>query len=281
MKEHPILFSGPMIQAILDGRKTQTRRVVKPQPLEYMPVTDTGRQYVLKPVRDLGSDVRCPYHKGQNLWVRETFYPFDGQNGKDTVYKADTDDGYFSPCESLTGGYPDYCRSGCESCVADRWKPKWKPSIHMPRWASRITMEAVNVRVERLRDISEEDALAEGFDVVGWTPTFNNPDNVNGDESSPPSTVFMHYWDTLNAKRGYGWDVNPWVWVIEFTGRCDHGLFLRRPLPEMRLPQTRTRHAPSVTAPAWSAGVMKAASPCPVPRRLGPKPWQPLCFKKK
>lgn len=186
MKEHPILFSGPMVRAILEGRKTQTRRVMKPQPRFDPPKV----QEVWK----------CPYGGPSNqLWVRETHAVLsagytDG-TGMDIRYKA-TD--------------PDYPYG-------------WTPSIHMPRWASRLTLEVTDVRVERVREISEEDALAEGS-FLGRCPCQEM-------QRKPKTTVeaafrqtgchihgeeFATLWNSINAKRGYGWDENPWVWVISF-----------------------------------------------------------------
>lgn len=182
MKERPILFNGEMVRAVLAGQKTQTRRI-----------PSKTQQYALF----------CPYgHPGDRLWVRETFCTFEQSNGSQGVaYRADTEDGWYSPCETLTGGYPSHCscHPGCEGCTAGRWKPTWRPSIHMPRWASRITLEITDVHVERVQDISEEDVQAEGFS--------DRPASKN---------KFRIAWDLLYWKRGLGWDVNPWVWVVTF-----------------------------------------------------------------
>lgn len=162
MKERPILFKAEMVNAILKGQKTQTRRIIKPQPSPDEPGTiyEFARNFMLR------------YEAGTHLWVRETWL-FDGS---DYLYKC-THDGEL----------------------------KWKPSIFMPRTASRITLKILNVRIERIQDITEEDAVAEG--LSGWT------------EGKYPLTAkrrFAELWDSINLKRGYGWDSNPWVIVIQF-----------------------------------------------------------------
>ena len=179
--ERPILFSGEMVKAILAGRKTQTRRVVKPQPdggpwpnaashIEWCDLVADTDYYV--------ASGHCPYGKvGDRLWVRESWLRIGAS--ADVWYKADD--------VFLEGSTP------------------WRPSIHMPRWASRITLEIIGIRVEELRAISEEDAKREG--VVAWH------DTSNGTVYKPE---FRALWDSINDKRGYGWGMNPWVWVIEF-----------------------------------------------------------------
>lgn len=186
--EKPILFSGEMVRAILDGRKTQTRRVIKPQPrFDRMGLTDasfvnTYDETWAYPNVCPEKYYKCPYGKpGDLLWVRETWresesHTWAGCQNLDAIhYKADHDE-------------PD--ADGC-----------WRPSIHMPRWASRITLEVTNVRVERLQDILVEDSLKEGMD--------HNPMNC-------PRMEFAQLWNSINEKRGYGWETNPWVWVVEF-----------------------------------------------------------------
>jgi hypothetical protein len=163
MKERPILFSGPMVRAILEGRKTQTRRIVKPQPL-----CIASGEWIMN-----GS--ACKYGKpGDRLWVRETWWaPRDDVRGE---YKRE----YIKYAATLDG----------------MGQPTWKPSIHMPRWASRINLEVVSVRVERLQNISEEDARAEGI----WQPNW------------PLS--WRQLWESINGAGS--WEANPWVWVVEF-----------------------------------------------------------------
>ena len=163
MKERPILFSTEMVRAILDDRKTMTRRVVKPQPPE-----DWG--------------VKCPYGKiGDVLWVRETFCKYKG----DYLYKAD-----FDPLTRK-----EFERDN-----------KWKPSIFMPRSASRISLRITNIRVERLNDITEEDAKLEGV-IYPANPVIENYGNGY-------RTNFRLLWESINGKAS--WGQNPWVWVIEF-----------------------------------------------------------------
>lgn len=178
MKEHPILFSSPMVLAIMGGKKTQTRRVMKPQPQdmdEWSGLNEyTDGRYGFQTAT--GIDYFCTYGRpGDRLWVRETY---NGNKEVGLAYRATN---------------PEL--NGCP----------WRPSIFMPRWASRITLEIVSVRVERLNDISEEDAMAEG---VTRPPYYS---------AAPHYQIwFRNLWDSINAKRGYSWDSNPWVWVIEF-----------------------------------------------------------------
>ena len=223
MKERPILFSGEMVRAILDGRKTQTRRVVKPDPdatwgylagddadgppaLEWAHVTDgslghsgSGWYSTLSEYPDEGSfHFRCPYGApGDQLWVRETWR--DGQYAIGKEWDPDERVGYRA------------------SFVGDP-ALKWKPSIHMPRWASRLTLEVVSVRVERLQDITEADALAEGIQDGGCNncgeSSYPNPCGCANPE---PLYVdaFAWLWNSINGKRA-PWVLNPWVWVVTF-----------------------------------------------------------------
>src|SRR5574343_657565 len=216
MNERPILFSGPMVRAILDGRKTMTRRVIKTDGYgaEAVIKNDNAPLHV-RIVDDLGASVpfSCPYGQpGDRLWVRETWAALEKSHmnvvGLKRLYKADA-----VPDDSgeRVGWWVDTDRKGNEEFVPG--KILWKPSIFMPRWASRLTLEITAIRVERLQDISEEDAKAEGAERLG----------NYGDEwtAIPEGTFRIGYralWDSLNAKRGYGWDMNPWVWVITFRG---------------------------------------------------------------
>lgn len=212
MNEHPILFSSEMVKAIIDGRKTQTRRVIKPQPDEGFNHAfqdgdgnwifwDTQNaaglsEFTLRAYpKGSATGFKCPYGQpGDHLWVRETFNLDDNDKTKRVGYKADG--------------------SGIRTSVRDfdtseRYELPWKPSIFMPRWASRITLEVVRIRVERVTDISEEDIRAEG------TPTPNPPPNNWMDDSKWRAT-FAYLWNCINEKRGHGWDTNPFVWVVEF-----------------------------------------------------------------
>lgn len=197
IKERPILFSGPMVRAILEGRKTQTRRACKPYLQCYDTVScDSKKTDFDFHFRDgIGQLIQCPYGKpGDRLWVREAFVPnyFDGGR---MGYKA------------------DWNETAAEYCP----EPKWKPSIHMPRAASRILLEITDVRVERLQEISEEDALAEGV--------LENPNQDSlydfwhyggsgcwGEFNAVGS--FNSLWESINGPES--WEANPWVWVVNF-----------------------------------------------------------------
>lgn len=194
MKEQPILFSADMVRAILDGRKTMTRRVIKPQPPDDC-VWDEESGLFAVPESALGLIRHCPYEVGMNLWVRETLAELDDQyGGTSYAYKADAS--YVEPHKSW-----------------DKLPKHIIPSIFMPRWASRITLDITGVRVERVQDITVEDARSEGVEPLG----------SEGD-SRRWRASFHELWDSLNAKRGYGWTTNPWVWVITFerTNRNVH-----------------------------------------------------------
>ncbi len=186
MKEHPILFSGEMVRAILEGRKTQTRRPLTKQPLDILPMKIPNAWITLQ-TRDPnhGQHIRCRFGvPGDQLWVKERLFAAQGI----TFYQSDN---------SMVGDYRIW-----------KWKNNKIPSIFMPHWASRITLEIVNIRVERVQEITPLDAVAEGISI----------DDIKGTEtiSSLHRMRFAYLWNSINAKRGYGWDVNPWVWVIEF-----------------------------------------------------------------
>lgn len=222
VKERGILFSAPMVRALLDGSKTQTRRVVKhrwPQ-LWSEPWHATGKVldslttqpgawmefrhrqqdepgYTGSPASTL---VPCPYGQpGDRLWVRETW----GLH----AYGDDTD-WHKGPCTVLDLD---------DSVIAYRadWGPMqeschWRPSIHMPRAASRITLEIVSVRVERLEDISATDALQEGLEACWDLPTRQN----NPVCWATAVQLYRELWESINGTGS--WDANPWVWVVEF-----------------------------------------------------------------
>lgn len=210
VKERPILFSGPMVRALLDGRKSQTRRVVKPQPpvgwdrTAWSDAPTMGWTAQEAPARDWHI-VRCPYGTiGDRLWVRETFFDnCPGERDMEQVYyRAD--------------GEPDF---DGESITRDG--PGWTPSIHMPRWASRLTLEITGVRVERVQDISEADARAEGAESRTCRCT------LDGQTTCSPGMIceagrsdrdwYRDTWDSINGKRpGCSWADNPFVWVLEF-----------------------------------------------------------------
>lgn len=197
IKERPILFNAEMVQAILSGKKTQTRRIMKSQPKQpcegaYFDKYNNGSQWnwwTEDNKQYLGQIIKCPFGKvGDRLWVRETW---NADWCEETIYKADGG-------SAIDAGYER--------------EPKWKPSIHMPRWASRINLEITNIRVERLMYISEEDALSEGFNVTGWVPTYRDPDG--GGETFTPRDNFLLTWEKIYGSKSI--EENPWVWVIEF-----------------------------------------------------------------
>lgn len=213
MTERPILFSGPMVRALLDDSKTQTRRVVKPQfaadaiPVE-MPATDPAGGWVVPGHSGVWwcdaaanpDDVRrCPYGQpGDRLWVRETHAPRVDCLG---AWDRSMQEGFNRM------GAEDICYSA--TTTPRDWVGKWRPSIHMPRWASRITLEVTGVRVERLQDISDSDALAEGVDE--WRRGACSSENPYG---YSPADYFRLLWSQINGPDSWGAD--PWVWVVEF-----------------------------------------------------------------
>lgn len=203
-REHPILFSGPMVRAILAGRKTQTRRVVKPQPESVDEATHTIRPYTGS-AEALMKARPSKYQVGNNLWVRETLRP--AKRGL-VVYSAD--------------GVPVMRNGESQQWSECGRKAKVIPSIFMPRWASRLLLEVKAVRVERVQDISEADAVAEGVGY-GWEggwPDYRHlrPGSVLTAELTQDTArmSFSTLWDTLNARRGFGWAENPWVVAVTF-----------------------------------------------------------------
>lgn len=224
MRERGILFSGEMVRAILAGRKTQTRRPLKPQPFvhfgEYGP-----EDLEWKGARGLTPNAlidSCPY--GGRLWVRETWQIVDeadadvsGRLGPAAPYKGvqGTRSITWRAIYRADGDLPDHPVYG---------RALWRSPIYQPRWASRLALEVTAVRVERLQDISEEDAKAEAApclcDQCGNDPEHDGGEAIHwacDDDSIAGHRVgFAVLWDRLNAKRGYGWEANPWVWVVAF-----------------------------------------------------------------
>lgn len=207
MNEKPILFSAAMVRAILQGSKTQTRRVVKGMALEWLQPDTFSPMFVADPENYLS-----PYgYAGDALWVRETWKCEELlPNGLDGVRFAA--DGAFRAIENT-------------QAAADAWldarrdENKWRPSIFMPRWASRINLKIVNVRIERVQDITRDDAKAEGVsNLWTWNAEINakHPEYFSRALLNPYIANYSLLWDEINAKRGFGWDVNPWVWVVEF-----------------------------------------------------------------
>lgn len=191
VKERPILFSAPMVRAILDGRKTMTRRIVKQQPdreLDNEPYWNVGG-FRASPMA--ANPLVCKYGRpGERLWVREAWAYFGGD---EYLYQRDQSQVMFSASwETDTRIMNNAGRP-----VGDR---KWRPSIHMPRWASRITLEITDVRVERLKDIRTEDCTAEGIEPQG-----NDVDTRE---------AFFGLWSRINGPESY--NENPWLWVVSF-----------------------------------------------------------------
>lgn len=223
MKERPILFSSEMVRALLDGRKSQTRRVIKPQP--------PGRIFRKPSCWNSASfedEWVCPYGQpGDRLWVRECWRVGAWDTDTDSIavdYRADnscrkewlevpehSEDMFQRLWEQST---IDAERAGTKYDAEGEyhWKPgespcRWRPSIHLPRWASRITLEITNVHVQRLQKISESDAKTEGVCCAPGYPHGSQDQQVG---------AFRKLWDSINKPRGFGWDTNPWVWVVEF-----------------------------------------------------------------
>jgi hypothetical protein len=243
MKERPIIFSSEMVLAILRGRKTQSRRLRGMEDVNHYPGVLTGdsplgplgyrglepSDYLLKPSAKkeykkypgefhwflgMSADgreinpipIRCPYGQpGGRLWVWETWM-LEGADDRPPGMEWDRR----AIFKATNPEYGEYF--------------KWRPSIHMPRWASRITLEITNVRVERLLSISRADARAEGASPW-WLGADGCKEIEHGYEYSIENVPeekrnyrrwFQILWDSINAKRGYGWNVNPYVWVIEF-----------------------------------------------------------------
>ncbi|AYO54415.1 hypothetical protein [Acinetobacter wuhouensis] len=205
MKERPILFSTPMVQAILEGRKSQTRRVLNPQPEGKTLQSNLDRKWLSKKFNGLllpkieDLPIHCPYGQvGDNLWVREKFR-------KTEISDCGCDD----QCNCNFGGY-EYFASTLDK------SEKWKPSIHMPRSASRLLLEITNIRVEKLNQISRADAVKEGLHQLPATGRYviSQGDQYFGGASSNPVEVFSWLWESINGLNS--WSKNPWVWVVEF-----------------------------------------------------------------
>lgn len=234
MKERPILFSGPMVRAILDGRKTQTRRVINPQPLLetdalrdvpgenrwWAAWIDSEEEFGVT-YKPLGSDQQhewaCPYGvPGDRLWVRETWaligallidpclnYRADNSQRPINHHKTHADMWYPAGSNQWIDG---------ETLMKVPDKDGWRPSIFMPRWASRITLEITDVRVQRVQEISEEDARAEGCGAVDYA---SGRECILDPALGSYRLHFHSLWDSINGKK-YPWALNPWVWALTF-----------------------------------------------------------------
>lgn len=232
MKERPIIFNAEMVKAILDGRKTQTRRIIKPQPT----LSNTsgfnwkGAAYGLgfndkETNRNFANTNACPLGKvGDRLWVRETWwqagygarpYPesdeYEWVGSKRAHYAVDG-----NPPNEPNSDYPSGLKNGSFSAANPNRVWRKRPSIHMPRWASRITLEITEVRVERLNAISENDALSEGcvaLEGCKWH-TFKEAKAGTPMHDHTAKDAFSAIWQSIYGEES--WSSNPWVWVIEF-----------------------------------------------------------------
>lgn len=188
MKERPIIFSTEMVQKILSGTKTQTRRLIKPQPHYFKSTRFNGKSWEFSLGSQVGYDVRVCSHGqvGDRLWVKEAYlgmiFPF---NGVECCYKAD-------------------------GIQLSKPSMAWENARYMPRKYSRLLLEIENIRVEGLNDISEKDAIAEG--CLGLHLQHRDAPQT----FLKPQEHFAHVWDEINGKKGFAWATNPFVWVIEF-----------------------------------------------------------------
>ncbi|HIF6270565.1 hypothetical protein [Raoultella ornithinolytica] len=227
MKERGMIFNGEMVRALLSGRKTQTRRSMKVQPSEgftpmnmalepdykarwYTPGIVDKEGYLQPASKEVfgvaneNEGYSCPFGAvGDRIWVREAFRVHSRATDVATlVYKASERNSWTEQTH----------RVPVAVCNKPATPEKWTPSLHMPRWASRILLEITDVRVERLNSISQEDAQAEGLELTGWRPTYSDPDS--GGEVITPYDNFAELWSSIYGDES--WQANPWVWVIEF-----------------------------------------------------------------
>ncbi|HEO9810787.1 TPA: morphogenetic protein [Klebsiella variicola] len=205
IREKGLIFNSEMVRALLDGRKTQTRRIIKPQPEATLSGSLSGKWLsrplnglLLPKIEDIA--IHCPFGVvGDRIWVRETF--------QGPLFDYDLMDSY---CKDPTPfEKPEFCVYKADGVPApefydadDELHCCWRPSIHMPRWACRILLEITNVRVERLKSISDGDAIREGCSTA---------DMMSGD---CVADVFARLWASIYGSDS--WNANPWVWVIEF-----------------------------------------------------------------
>jgi hypothetical protein len=225
MKERPILFSNHMVRAILGDYKTQTRRIIKPRG-----VSDDVAQW-LHVMAKKGVDMLCPYGQlGDRLWVRETVvlerwddepkpptdrplwhYEPNPLNEYDSEY-------WLIPHYKATDPAPDLYYGDIDDNDDGEPKCKWTPSIYIPRWASRVLLEIVSVRAEHLQDIEKDENVNDVFEEGFYKPNYYEYADDEPSDIDIESAVsdFKELWNSINGRRGFGWDVNPWVWVIEF-----------------------------------------------------------------
>lgn len=211
--ERPILFNTEMVKAILEGRKTQTRRIIKPQPINlsklsygsYIGNSPDGNSHIFKPL----------YQVGDILWVRETWTkvtPF----AEDGTWDYDNEKLYYyaNSEDRKAVNEIDYCDG--DGFLMHKPFP-WHPSIHMPRKAARIFLKITNVKVQRVQDITPDECLKEG--IKGYSFGDNAPNAYGDNLYTDPKLAFKALWNSTIKKDKlniYGWDANPWVWVYEF-----------------------------------------------------------------
>jgi len=225
MKETPIIFNGEMVRALLNGHKSQTRRIIKPQPATWNAGSIFKKAYPgLNFQLETGEWVICPYGVvGDQLWVRETWRVVGWHEGEpmNIEFKDKS-----RMCENSTGdefNYEDWCEKIWIQCAEDSEKAgielvddfydwgdkeiatRWRPSIHMPRWASRIQLEITDIRVERLNKITAQDAMSEGVCIF---------ENFSAANARKPVVEFKTLWQSIHGPCS--WEVNPYVWRIEF-----------------------------------------------------------------
>ncbi len=248
---HPILFSAPMVQALLAGRKTQTRRILKPPPFDLRSPPHQGESDADAMIRrDADCDwepLRCPYGKSCDvLWVREAWQTGMSSDGPCISYKATPDFCHIDAWDGKDfGAGPSFNYDKCPGATWHTWigdllsgaEGSWRSPLHMPRWVSRLTLEITDVRVERLQDISEEDAVAEGatskVKIHGWQRQYDGwsmdwpvkePERGWGDVCLGSARhAFGAFINQLHGGKNWNckaerplWDQNPWVWALAF-----------------------------------------------------------------
>jgi hypothetical protein len=222
MKERPIIFSGPMVRAILQDKKKMTRRVIKPQlpphhwegAAGYM-MHITIHEDAARFVRSIPQNTenpewrKCPYGQaGGILYVRETWQPWlddQGPDGFTRLIRYVSDDTLMPVPGSETEWFEARSKNGWHN----------RPSIHLPKWASRIWLKIEGIRVERVQDISEADAKEEGVEKISENLPIDYAIAEIANGFYKPAFSFL--WDEINEDRSFGWDENPWVWVVDFS----------------------------------------------------------------